>query len=153
MFINTNTVLHSTCLECLWIPTQYSIQPVYNVYEYQYSSPFNLSRMFMNTNTVLHSTCTMFMNTNTVLISTQCCGSRSGSKGSASFCRIRIHDIFHGSGSGFGSRSRSEPSSLPPPSPPPLHLIFHPSSPTPTPSSIIPHPSPSPHLPHPSSFN
>ena len=27
----------------------------------------------------------------------QCCG--SGSKGSASFCRIRIHNIFHGSGS------------------------------------------------------
>ena len=28
----------------------------------------------------------------------QCCG--SGSKGSASFCRIRMHNIFHGSGSG-----------------------------------------------------
>ena len=42
---------------------------------------------------------------------TQCCG--SGYKVSASFCRIRIHNIFHGS----GSRSRSEPSSLPPPLP------------------------------------
>ena len=47
----------------------------------------------------------------------QCCGARSGSGtiGSASSCRIRIHNIFH------GSRSRSL---------------------TPTPSSIIPHPYP-----------
>ena len=46
----------------------------------------------------------------------QCCGFGfgSGSKGSASFCRIRIqvHNIFHGS----GSISRSEPSSPPLPS-------------------------------------
>ena len=31
--------------------------PLHSVYEYQYSTLLNLSRMFMKTNTVLHSTC------------------------------------------------------------------------------------------------
>ena len=63
--------------------------------------------------------------------------------------RIRIHNIFHGSGCGsiiFSMDPDPDPNQklahfhhL---SPPPSHLIFHPSSFTPTPSSIIPHPSP-----------
>ena len=56
----------------------------------------------------------------------QCGGSRS-----ASFCRIRIkiHNIFHGSGSGF--KSKSEPSSLPPPLPSSFTLNLSP---------LLPHP-------------
>ena len=70
----------------------------------------------------------------------QCCG--SGSKGSASFCRTRIHNIFHG--------SRSEPSSLPSPLPSSFTLDLSPQLPhssflTPPPSTpqlffLIPHP-------------
>ena len=69
------------------------------------------------------------------LCENQCCG--SGSKGSASFCRLRIYKIFHGSGC---------PSPyLHYPTPPPSSLT-HPPSPhlntLPYPSSLLPHPSP-----------
>ena len=90
---------------------------------------------------------------------------RSVSKGSASFCRIRIHHIFHGS----GSRPRSETSSLAPLFPSAFtlnlsHLLLHPTSLTPPPSSLqpppssltphplLPHPPPSPRAPPPSSI-
>ena len=64
------------------------------------------------------------------------CG--SGSKGSASFCRIRIQirNSFH------GSRSRSEPSSPPLPSSPTPHLCFITLYPSPHqlyPSPLLPH--------------
>ena len=47
-------------------------------------------------------------------IQNQCWGSRSGSKGTASFFRIRIHNIFHGSGYRSRSRLWSKNSSLHP---------------------------------------
>ena len=79
--------------------------------------------------------------------SKQCCGSRS--KGSPSFCRIRIHNIFHGSGSLPPSLPSSFTLNLSPLLHHPNSLIHHPSHPlslTPHPSahqlfSLIPHPS------------
>ena len=52
----------------------------------------------------------------------QCCG--SGSKGSASFCRIQLHNFF----AWLRIRIQTELSTFHQSSPPPSHLIFHPSS-------------------------